>query len=77
MAYQGNGYVTEGVNTVIDFAFNELKAQKLVVLCDSENTKSIGVAERCGFILEVEALGILDHPGNGELRLGRRYAKYN
>ena len=46
-------------------------------MCDSENTKSIKVAKRCGFTLEAEALGVLDHPGNGELRLGRRYAKYN
>lgn len=60
-----------------DFAFYQLNGQKLQILCDSENIKSIGVAERCGFVLESEALGMLDHPGNGELRLGRRYAKYN
>lgn len=74
--YQGNGYVTESVNTIVDFAFSQLKAQKLLIVCDSENPKSINVAERCGFVLENEALGILDHPGDGELRLGRRYAKY-
>ncbi len=74
--HQGRGYVTEGVNGLIDFAFEHLKAQKLLILCDSENAKSINVAERCGFILEAEALGVLDHPGNGELRLGRRYARY-
>ncbi len=74
--YQGNGYVTEAVNALINFAFTQLKAQKFVILCDSENTKSIKVAERCGFAFEAETLGVLDHPGNGELRLGRRYAKY-
>ena len=76
VGYQGKGYVAEGVNGLVDFAFSHLKAQKLLIVCDSENTKSIGVAERCGFALETEALGVLDHPGNGELRLGRRYARY-
>lgn len=75
--HQGKGYITEAVNAVVDFAFMQLKAQKLVILCDSENAKSIKVAERCDFALEVEVLGILDHPGNGELRLGRRYARYS
>jgi RimJ/RimL family protein N-acetyltransferase len=74
--YQGKGYVSEAVNAVSDFSFAHLKAQKLIIACDSENTKSIKVAERCQFVLEGEALGILDHPGNGSLRLGRRYARY-
>lgn len=73
---QGNGYVTEAINALVDFAFTHLKAQKLVILCDSENTKSINVAERCRFVLEAETLGVLDHPGDGMLRLGRRYARY-
>ena len=74
--HQGQGYVTEALNGLVDFAFIHLKAQKLLIVCDSENSKSIKVAERSGFALEAEALGVLDHPGNGELRLGRRYAKY-
>lgn len=75
--HQGKGYITEAISAMTDFAFYQLNGQKLQILCDSENIKSIGVAERCGFVLESEALGMLDHPGNGELRLGRRYAKYN
>jgi RimJ/RimL family protein N-acetyltransferase len=74
--YQGKGYATEALNGLVDFAFVHLKAQKLLIVCDSENTKSIKVAERSGFALETEALGVLDYPDNGELRLGRRYAKY-
>lgn len=73
--HQGNGYISEAVTAMVDFAFSQVKAQKLQILCDSQNLKSIKVAERCGFVLESEALGVLDHPGNGELRLGRRYAK--
>lgn len=74
--HQGQGYITEALNGLVNFAFVHLKAQKLLIVCDSENIKSVNVAERCGFSLEAEALGVLDHPGNGELRLGRRYAKY-
>ncbi len=74
--HQRQGYVTEALNGLADFAFVHLKAQKLLIVCDSQNTKSIKVAERSGFSLEAEALGVLDYPGDGELRLGRRYARY-
>ena len=74
--YQGKGYVTEALNALVDFAFKHLGAQKLYILCDSENTKSINLAERTGFKIELEALGVLDHPGNGALRLGRQYGIY-
>ncbi len=62
VGYHGKGYVTEGVNALAEFAFAHLNAQKLLIVCDSENTKSINVAERCGFTLEVEALGVLRPP---------------
>jgi RimJ/RimL family protein N-acetyltransferase len=74
--HQNKGYITEAIKALVDFAFEHLKAQKLLILCDSNNTKSINVAERCGFALEAEALGVLDYPGDGTLRLGRRYARY-
>jgi len=51
---QGNGYITESVNKIIEFLFKELGANKLEIHTKSTNSKSIGVAERCGFTKEAQ-----------------------
>jgi ribosomal-protein-serine acetyltransferase len=50
--HSGNGYVTEAVEGITEFAFNELKARKVEIRCDTLNLKSRRVAERAGFLLE-------------------------
>lgn len=50
--YEGNGYVTEAVQAITEFAFRELGARRLEIRCDEENMKSRAVAERAGFELE-------------------------
>jgi RimJ/RimL family protein N-acetyltransferase len=50
--YQGKGYITEAVKRMIEFLFNELQANKLVIHTKATNKKSIGIAERCGFTKE-------------------------
>lgn len=50
--FQGNGYITEAVQGVCDFAIRELNARRLEIRCDLENKKSRAVAERAGFTLE-------------------------
>jgi ribosomal-protein-serine acetyltransferase len=49
---EGRGYVTEAVNAVIKMLFESLNAQRLRIETDDTNVRSIGVAERCGFIQE-------------------------
>jgi RimJ/RimL family protein N-acetyltransferase len=49
---QGKGYITEAVQKIIEFLFQEINANKLVIHTKSTNVRSIGVAERCGFIQE-------------------------
>jgi len=51
-SFAGEGYITEAVNGVIDFAFNTLNAKRLTILCDERNDKSAAVAKRVGFELE-------------------------
>lgn len=51
---QGKGYVTEAVNRIIEFLFVELGANKLEIHTKSTNSKSIAVAERCGFTKEAQ-----------------------
>jgi ribosomal-protein-serine acetyltransferase len=49
---QGRGYITEAVETIKDFLFSQLDANKLEIHTKITNMKSIGVAKRCGFIQE-------------------------
>lgn len=52
--FTGGGYATEAVRAITAFAFDELGAKRVEVLCDPRNEKSIRVAQRCGFYLEGE-----------------------
>lgn len=73
--YLGNGYMTEAVQGVCDFAFHELKARRLEIRCDTLNVRSKAIPERLGFMLE----GTLRHEDTSvdgsELRDTLLYAK--
>ena len=44
----GLGYATEGGRASIEFAWNELGADRVISIIDPENKRSIAVAERLG-----------------------------
>jgi len=48
----GQGYITEAVNGITDFAITQLQANRIEIRCDSLNARSIQVAVRTGFTLE-------------------------
>jgi RimJ/RimL family protein N-acetyltransferase len=48
----GQGYCTEAVNALVEFARRELGANRLEICSDPRNLNSRKVAERCGFTLE-------------------------
>jgi RimJ/RimL family protein N-acetyltransferase len=50
--YAGQGYITEAVIGITDFAFDVLGAKRLEIRCDSRNERSAAVARRAGFELE-------------------------
>ena len=50
--YANRGYMTEAVNMVTDFAFNELALHRLEINIRPENEPSIRVAEKCGYLYE-------------------------
>ena len=50
--FAGQGYATETVNGITDFAFTYLKANRVAIRCDAKNARSAAVARRCGFLLE-------------------------
>lgn len=59
--FAGQGYVSEAVNGVTDFAFRHLHANRVEIRVDARNIRSAAVAKRCGFLLE----GILRHDALG------------
>ena len=73
--FSGKGYITEAAEAIAKFAITELKAKRVEIRCDSNNTKSRAIPERLGFTLE----GILKNDqisANGkELRDTCVYAK--
>jgi ribosomal-protein-serine acetyltransferase len=50
--YEGKGIITRGVSILVDFAFRELKMQKLFVRTHESNIGSKLVAEKNGFKIE-------------------------
>ncbi|MFS0674680.1 GNAT family N-acetyltransferase [Ornithinibacillus sp. 179-J 7C1 HS] len=50
--YSGKGYMTEAAKGIAEFAFRELKANRVEIRCDVKNVKSRAIAERLGFELE-------------------------
>ena len=51
-AYWGNGYMTEALKRVVDYAFDELKVDLLSVFHYPQNVRSKRVIEKCGFEYE-------------------------
>jgi len=48
----GNGYVSEAVPALVQYAFEHLRAVRVELVTDEANAASRKVAERCGFTLE-------------------------
>jgi ribosomal-protein-serine acetyltransferase len=48
----GRGYATEATRRIADFAFDELRAERVEIWCDAGNERSVAVAQRAGFALE-------------------------
>ena len=62
--HQRQGYVTEALQSALDFIFNDLQAHRIFLECDDTNQRSWEVAERCGFIKEGHLRENKRHPGS-------------
>ena len=58
----GNGYVTEAVSAIVKELFENVKAHRIQIETDDTNARSIGVAERCGFVKEGHLRENKKHP---------------
>ena len=48
----GQGYISEAVQAITEFAVRELAANRIEIRCDARNKRSAQVAQRTGFTLE-------------------------
>ena len=70
----GNGYATEAVVLLEQYAFEQKNAKRLEIRMASSNVKSRSVAEKCGYSKEAELQNERRLPG-GELSNTLVYAK--
>jgi RimJ/RimL family protein N-acetyltransferase len=73
---QGKGYVSEAVRAVTRMAFAALGAKRVEISCDERNTRSMRVAEACGFQYEGR-MRQDDRLPNGELSNDVYYSLIN
>lgn len=50
--FHGKGIITEAVNTLINYGFNDLKLHSIEAVIDPENYASEKVLQKCGFVKE-------------------------
>jgi ribosomal-protein-serine acetyltransferase len=50
--FEGQGYISEAVNRITCFGFEALDAERIIIRCDVNNTRSAAVARRAGYTLE-------------------------
>ena len=63
----GQGYITEAVQLLTDYAFSALAATRVEIRCDERNVRSAAVAQRLGFVQEARMRNHLIAP-DGTLR---------
>lgn len=51
-SFAKQGYVTEAVHAIANYAIEQLRANRIEIRCDDRNVQSARVAERSGFTLE-------------------------
>jgi ribosomal-protein-serine acetyltransferase len=49
---EGQGYMTEAVKLLVEYAFTHLHANRIQICCDERNERSAAVARRLGFVQE-------------------------
>ena len=64
---EGHGYMREAAQLLVDFAFGQLGANRVMMRIDERNQRSLAVAERLGFVRE-GCLRNLERATDGNLR---------
>ena len=73
--FWGNGYTTEALKKVLEFAFTEHDVYRVTTGCLAENVGSESVMQKCGLIKEAEHVDYEWHDGKMNTRLEYRLLK--
>lgn len=73
--FWGNGYTTEALKKVLEFAFTEHNVYRVTTGCLAENVGSERVMQKCGLIKEAEHVDYEWHDGKMKTRLEYRLLK--
>ena len=73
--FWGNGYTTEALKKVIEYAFTENNVYRITTGCLAENIGSERVMQKCGMIKEAEHVDYEWHDGKMKTRLEYRLLK--
>lgn len=73
--FWGNGYTTEALKKVLEFAFTEHNVYRVTTGCLAENVGSESVMQKCGLIKEAEHVDYEWHDGKMKTRLEYRLLK--
>jgi RimJ/RimL family protein N-acetyltransferase len=76
-SYARQGYITEAVNGITNFAFDTLDAKRVEIRCDKLNERSAAVARRTGFEHEATLHNHARHHLTGALRDTLIFAKFH
>ncbi|MGV3538525.1 MAG: GNAT family N-acetyltransferase [Rufibacter sp.] len=60
---EGQGFATEALRAVVKYAFQVLRMEYVNLRCATENQKSQGVAQRCGFRHTKTYVPVVTNPG--------------
>jgi RimJ/RimL family protein N-acetyltransferase len=74
-SYVGQGYMTEAVTAITEFAFATLGAKRVEIRCDARNERSASVARRLNFTHEGTLRHEARHHISGKLRDTMIFAK--
>jgi len=72
----GQGFMTEAINAITQYAFKQLGVMRISLTCDVDNTRSKKIAERLHYTLEGTLKSHRRKPISGELSDSLVYEKY-
>jgi ribosomal-protein-serine acetyltransferase len=76
--FEGQGYVTEAVTAITQYAFRQLKAARVEIRCDVENHRSAAIPRKLGYQLEaVLKKNALSESGDGNHRDTMVFARFD
>jgi RimJ/RimL family protein N-acetyltransferase len=65
--YQGKGYAKEAVGCALNYAFKNFSIERLIMITDKENTRSISLINKLGFSLVNSSIGFKEAPADKDL----------